>query len=359
MAQYDSTANEVSDSIGASRPTSQTLQTAVNNLLSSIGESITVENNLTSVSAVQNSSADVLFMNLGDGERGSADAPIEFSDAGRDNGRAYIFDGEEGIYAQFNTVERVIVGSNGSDQFTVLGDSNTTVDGGAGNDTITTGAGDDSITGGAGDDSISAGAGNDSIYGGSGDDVAVFEGNADQYTIEQDGAITYVINNETGDVNKVVNIETLSFSDGEQAVEVSSDVQALVTLYKQLFSDTDARSQNGDGQADLEGLQYWANRAEEGTSLGKIALSMLNSDEAGNKLEGLDLNTSEGVQAAVELLYTDVLGREAGSISQDELNYWADQAEAGISIEQIAESFLASDELQDQNVAANEWDFLI
>ena len=311
MAQYDSPEAVVQQVQASFQNTN--LTNAVNSLLTSIGPDASFESASTAADATS-SKADVLFMNFAEGERGTTDAPIVFDDSGRDEGRAYFFEGDEGVVARFNTVERVIVGTNGDDNFTVEGDRNTTVDGGAGNDTITAPGGDDSITGGAGDDFISAGAGNDSIYGGAGADEAVFAGNAADYTIEQNGGLITVTHNETGEVNEVVNVETLTFDDGSQAVEVSSNVQALTTLYKQLFSFNDAREQNGAGQADLEGLQYWNDRAEEGTSLGQIALSMLNSDEAGNKLDALDLGSAEGISAVIELLYTDVLGRAAADI---------------------------------------------
>ena len=314
MAQYDSTSEAVVQQVQASFQNNN-LANAVNSLLTSIGSEVSVQNEITSAADATASLADVLFMNFAEGERGTTDAPIVFDDSGRETGRAYFFEGDEGVVARFNTIERVIVGTNGDDNFTVEGDRNTTVDGGAGNDTITASGGDDSITGGAGDDSISAGAGNDSIYGGAGADEAVFAGNAADYTIEQNGGLITVTHNETGEVNEVVNVERLTFDDGSQAVEVSSNVQALTTLYKQLFSGTEARDQNGAGQADLEGLQYWNDRAEEGTSLGQIALSMLNSDEAGNKLDALDLNTSEGIAAVIDMLYTDVLGRAANDIA--------------------------------------------
>ena len=257
MAQYDSPEAVVQQVQASFQNTN--LTNAVNSLLTSIGPDASFESASTAADATS-SEADVLFMNFAEGERGTTDAPIVFNDSGRDEGRAYFFEGDEGVVARFNTVERVIVGTNGDDNFTVEGDRNTTVDGGAGNDTITASGGDDSITGGAGDDSISAGAGNDSIYGGAGADEAVFAGNAADYTIEQNGGLITVTHNETGEVNEVVNVETLTFDDGSQAVEVSSNVQALTTLYKQLFSFNDAREQNGAGQADLEGLQYWLTR---------------------------------------------------------------------------------------------------
>ncbi|MDK2751255.1 MAG: DUF4214 domain-containing protein [Halomonas meridiana] len=357
MAQYDSPEAVVQQVQASFQNTN--LTNAVNSLLTSIGPDASFESASTAADATS-SEADVLFMNFAEGERGTTDAPIVFDDSGRDEGRAYFFEGDEGVVARFNTIERVIVGTNGDDDFTIEGDRNTTVDGGAGNDTITASGGDDSITGGAGDDSISAGAGNDSIYGGAGADEAVFAGNAADYTIEQNGGLITVTHNETGEVNEVVNVETLTFDDGSQAVEVSSNVQALTTLYKQLFSFNDAREQNGAGQADLEGLQYWNDRAEEGTSLGQIALSMLNSDEAGNKLDALDLNTSEGIAAVIDMLYTDVLGRAANNIDTEGRDYWINQAvEEGVSLEVVADAFVASEELQEQNVQASEWDFLI
>ncbi|MEE3111268.1 MAG: DUF4214 domain-containing protein [Pseudomonadota bacterium] len=367
MAQYDSTSEAVVQQVQASFQNNN-LANAVNSLLTSIGSEVSVQNEVTSAADATASTADVLFMNFAEGERGTTDAPIVFDDSGsgRETGRAYFFEGDEGVVARFNTIERVIVGTNGDDDFTIEGDRNTTVDGGAGNDTITASGGDDSITGGAGDDSISAGAGNDSIYGGQGEDVAVFEGNQADYTIEQDGGVVTVTHNETGEVNEVVNVETLSFDDNDSFnVEVSSNVQALTTLYKQLFSTldgevNDARVQNGEGQADLEGLQYWNDRAEEGTSLGQIALSMLNSDEAGNKLAALDLNTSEGIAAVIDMLYTDVLGRAAADIDTEGRDYWINQVtEEGVSLEVVADAFVASEELQEQNVQASDWDFLI
>ena len=348
MAQYDSPEAVVQQVQASFQNTN--LTNAVNSLLTSIGPDASFESASTAADATS-SKADVLFMNFAEGERGTTDAPIVFDDSGRDEGRAYFFEGDEGVVARFNTVERVIVGTNGDDNFTVEGDRNTTVVGGAGNDTI---------TGGAGDDFISAGAGNDSIYGGAGADEAVFAGNAADYTIEQNGGLITVTHNETGEVNEVVNVETLTFDDGSQAVEVSSNVQALTTLYKQLFSFNDAREQNGAGQADLEGLQYWNDRAEEGTSLGQIALSMLNSDEAGNKLDALDLGSAEGISAVIELLYTDVLGRAAADIDTEGRDYWINQVtEEGVSLEVVADAFVASEELQEQNVQASDWDFLI
>ncbi len=351
MAQYDTTTADVANSIGSAY--SDNLKNAVQSLLGQLGENITADKPATAVEAL-NSTADALFLNLGEGERGSADAPLQFNDSGRENGRVYVFEGDEGYVAEFNTVERVIIGANGDDHFTILGDKNTTVEGGAGNDTIVSGSGDDSISGGAGNDSIVSGGGNDSIYGGAGNDEAVFQGAKAGYSVEQNGAITLVTNTSTGEVSQLVNVEKISFDDGSMAVEHSADVQALVTLYKQIFADiTPARN---DGQADLDGLQYWASQAEGGASLGHIALSMLNSDEAGNKLAQLDLQSEAGLTQAIELLYSDLLGRDADTAGVD---YWKGQVEQGMSLADVASAFVTSQEMQGLAPTATDWDFLI
>ena len=68
-----------------------------------------------------------------------------------------------------------ITGSPGAD--TLLGDTKTTINGGAGNDNITGGSGNDTLNGDAGNDTITTAAGNDVVDGGAGNDSFVFAGN--------------------------------------------------------------------------------------------------------------------------------------------------------------------------------------
>lgn len=360
--QYATSSGEVSASIGQTY--NQDLQNAVQQLLATEeGDQVSAQS-ATTVAELQASDADALFINLDEGEgRGTADSPLQFDDSGRASGRAYVFEGDEGYNVQFNTVERVIIGTAGDDTFTVDGDKNTTVDGGAGDDVITTSGGDDSVSGGvgndtidagagsdtilggAGDDSISGGAGDDSIYGGQGDDTVVFDGNQDDYTVSQDGAIVTVINNATGETDSLVNAENLEFGDSTQAIEYSDSVSQLATLYEQVLGR----------QADLDGLQYWSDRQEDGMSNGNIALSFIESEE--NGVFDPDLTTEEGVGQAVDVLYDQLLGRPA---DQEGREYWVnDTLENGYTLENVAQSFVDSAELQGQTPPATDWDFQI
>lgn len=366
--QYATSSGEVSASIGQTY--SQDLQNAVQQLLATEeGDQVSVQS-ATKVAELQSSDADALFINLDEGEgRGTADSPLQFDDSGRDSGRAYIFEGDEGYNVHFNTVERVIIGTAGDDTFTVDGDKNTTVDGGAGDDVITTSGGDDSVSGGlgndtidagagsdtilggAGDDSISGGAGDDSIYGGQGDDTVVFDGNQDDYTVSQDGAIVTVVNNETGETDSLVNAENLEFGDGTQAIEYSDSITKLATLYEQVLGR----------QADLDGLQYWADELDSGVALGKVAMNMIASDEAKESFDFndmvIDLSDQQQVEGAVGQLYESVLGREADDAG---LDYWVGEVvEGGKSLEDVANGFAGSDELQSNEVPPSDWDFLL
>lgn len=60
---------------------------------------------------------------------------------------------------------------------TLLGDTSSSIDGGAGNDSIVGGATNDTLSGGDGLDTITSGAGNDSISGGAGNDTIIMAAN--------------------------------------------------------------------------------------------------------------------------------------------------------------------------------------
>jgi hypothetical protein len=268
-------------------------------------------------------------------------------------GQAFVFNGDQGVDIIFNTVERVIVGTSGADKFTVNGDKNTTVEGGEGNDTIASSGGNDYLAGGIGSDSIQSGSGNDSVYGGSGADSAMFTGNQADYTVTQTGAQTTVTNTATGETTQVVNAESLVFADATVAVEQSADVKALVTLYKQMFSSSAGRT---DGQADLEGLQYWADQVDNGLSLGGAVKWMLTSAESGSNMAYLDMSVAADRETAVDLLYTQVLGRTADAEGK---TYWLNELEGGASLDVVATAFVESAEFDTNQVSETDWDFMV
>ncbi len=86
-----------------------------------------------------------------------------------------------------------------------------------GNDTITGTTGADVINALAGNDVINGLAGDDVIDGGDGTDIAVFAKASSLYGVVADGAGFLVIDRETLEIDRVTNVETLRFSDGDFA----------------------------------------------------------------------------------------------------------------------------------------------
>ncbi|MBC7951948.1 MAG: FecR domain-containing protein [Rhodospirillaceae bacterium] len=88
----------------------------------------------------------------------------------------------------------------------LAGVSNVQLDGGSGNDILTGGAGNDTLKGGDGSDNLTGGAGND---------IAVFTGNASQYTITTDGSHVLVTDTVAGrdGTDDLTGVETLHFQD--------------------------------------------------------------------------------------------------------------------------------------------------
>ena len=105
--------------------------------------------------------------------------------------------------------------------------------------TLSGGLGDDTLLGGSGDDTLIGGDGSDVLVGGPDDglpgsdaDVAVFEGSKGSYEFGVDavsGSLT-VTSKDTGSVDILEGIETLSFGDGPLTVSrPSSDAAFTLT----------------------------------------------------------------------------------------------------------------------------------
>ena len=129
--------------------------------------------------------------------------------------------------ADGNTVEldgvEVITGSEGADTLAVTDDTSATLGGGLGDDTLLGGSGDDTFIGGDGSDVLVGGP--DDGLPGSDADVAVFEGSKGSYEFGVDavsGSLT-VTSKDTGSVDILEGIETLSFGDGPLTVSQTPD----------------------------------------------------------------------------------------------------------------------------------------
>ena len=119
--------------------------------------------------------------------------------------------------------------ANGSTRLQLPEFASNTVSGGAGNDEIygtnaadllSGDAGNDLLYAGNGDDTLTGGAGNDYVDGGGGSgDTAVFSLERWKYTVTLSGS-TYTVTDRSGadGADKVVNVETFRFADGDVAV---------------------------------------------------------------------------------------------------------------------------------------------
>lgn len=225
-------------------------------------------------------------------------------------------------------------------QHIVLGADDDVLHGGGGDDTVGSEGGNDVLYGDAGNDTLFGGAGADRLHGGSDSDTARYEGSRDDYIVAQDhSVITVQSKADPSDIDTLINIETLSFADGDEAVAYADQLVWIAGLYRQVLGR----------QADVAGIQYWAGQVEEGRDAGDVALCFLDSGEAGMALSFGDAS------ATLEAFYQGLLGRAADAPGQA---YWLDRLDDGLSLHDLAAGFMGSGEMQAQNLGANEWNFL-
>jgi|GEM_PF-3053973 len=114
-----------------------------------------------------------------------------------------------------------VIGSSGADRITGNSVANK-LDGGAGNDILMGQGGDDTLTGGLGDDILDGGAGND---------TAVYTGASKDYTWTRDANGVWTVRGADG-VDKLLNVETLKFSDKSVTLSPSATTVTVDDLTK-------------------------------------------------------------------------------------------------------------------------------
>ncbi|WP_152415196.1 flagellin N-terminal helical domain-containing protein [Caenispirillum salinarum] len=166
------------------------------------------------------------------------------------------------------------------------------------------GSGNDTIKGNDVDNVFTGGAGNDTMDGGAGINVAVFSGNADQYTIADQGDGTVKITGADG-VDTLSNIQVLRFDDGD--VDVSA-------LMPPITAEEAAAADNpGDYSISLElGLQEMIDVAMQRTvdAATDYANTATRLDSVLSMNETLMQNLMEGIGVLVD---TDMVEASARS----------------------------------------------
>lgn len=177
------------------------------------------------------------------------------------------------------------------------------------------------------DDIVPASLGSNLPYSaGLGNDIVSYNGNSADYLITQDhGKVIVLPLGDLTDPDVWVNVESILFVDRAHSVDYDSAYGQIAALYDKLFNR----------QADLDGFQYWADLAKGGTSLGTIAVSMLNSDEY-TSVSGKDFDTLETTEQ-IEVLYEEILEREP---DQAGLDYWVNEVSSGSSADDVAATMM-------------------
>ncbi|MFI8751604.1 DUF4214 domain-containing protein [Vreelandella lionensis] len=239
------------------------------------------------------------------------------------------------------TGRNVVTGDDNA-QYIVLGEDDDVLYGGGGDDVVGSKGGDDRLFGGSGNDELFGGADADLLHGGNDTDKARYDGNRDDYIVTQEhGVITVQAKNDANDIDKLVNIEILSFADGEESITYDDDLAWITGLYDQVLGR----------QGDVEGVQYWAKQHAEGLSRADVAMLFMTSSEADQ-----DLNLAvDGTDGVLDTLYQSLLGREADAPGKA---YWANELENGSSLRDVAGGFMASEEMRTHDLIDTQWDFI-
>ena len=196
--------------------------------------------------------------------------------------------------ADGNTVEldgvEVITGSEGVDTLAVADDTSATLGGGLGDDTLLGGSGDDTLIGGDGSDVLVGGP--DDGLPGTDADVAVFEGSKGSYEFGVDavsGSLT-VTSKDTGSVDILEGIETLSFDDGPLRVSQTPDAaffesQLALPSGLQVGDRVEFALTGVDGLDDGVSISIDLSLDADIASLGETLLPLISTEVADSSLE--------------------------------------------------------------------------
>lgn len=231
---------------------------------------------------------------------------------------------------------QLLSGDAANQTFVLTGNSHSQVYAGGGNDTIEVNAA--AVSGGtAGQPNL--------IHGGANTDTLVLSGARSDYVIEQKDGQTLVTRvDDPSQQTRLINVETLQFNDVNVSVESRSELNVLAGLYQNILGR----------QADVSGFEYWGQQQSTGTqNLGQIALNMIASTE--NTARGNIITNDIGNN--VEVLYHAIFNRNSEASGKA---YWVTQMkDNGMSLQDVANAFVASVEMSANAQSAAQWDFIV
>ena len=184
---------------------------------------------------------------------------------------------------------------------------------------------------GSGKDTITGNNLNNNIDGGGGLDTVFESGARAQYTVTRSNGVanTIVVADTVAGrdgTDTLVNVERAKFSDVTLAFDIGGDAGQGYRLYKAAFNRN----------PDQDGLTFWINQIDRGTSLRNVAQSFVDSAEY-RSIYG----ASPTPDSIVTAFYTNVLGRTPDAAG---LTFWINTARAGMSAAELLTNFSESTE---------------
>ncbi|WP_279222900.1 DUF4214 domain-containing protein [Stutzerimonas kunmingensis] len=193
------------------------------------------------------------------------------------------------------------------------------------------------VSGTAGNDVLYATNSADQVSGRDGLDTLVFASPHTQYRVVL-GAEGAVVASRalSDDVDHLIDVERLSFSDGVLAIDVGLGEAAggAYRLYQSAF----------DRQPDVGGFNYWIQRIDAGMSLRDVAQSFVDSIEFGARY-----GTQVSNEQLITNFYLNVLDR---SPDPGGYAYWQTQMRSGLSEADVLGLFAESTENQIRVIGA-------
>ena len=200
---------------------------------------------------------------------------------------------------------------------------------------------DDFLVGTKEADEINAGAGSDVLVGYGGNDI--FDGGAglDRANFHDEGTYDYSVsgitaevrNQLTGDTDRLVDVERLSFEKTTVALDIGAGENAgqMYRLYQAAFDRT----------PDQVGLGYWISEFDsEKGDLTWVAKSFILSEEF-KETYGSPATVSD--EEFLDLLYENVLTRDP---DEEGMEYWMEELDRGFERSRVLASFSESAENQ-------------
>lgn len=179
------------------------------------------------------------------------------------------------------------------------------------------------------------------LFGGQGTDIVRFSGNRADYEIAQHNGHVMVIGKADPALKtQIINAEQLQFGDAVVDVANNGSLTTLAGLYQTVLGR----------QADVGGIEFWADARTAGAGWGSIAVSFIGSSErlAGNA--GFNGNAEHDVTLFFNALFHRAPDAEG-------LAFWSKALQNGASLAQVASGFVDSVEMVGHQVAATDWNF--